>query len=307
MVTVPVAVPPVTEVRFEPGALVVLVVMSAAYALGVRRAGGRGHPWPATRTASFGFGVLVLLVATSSGLSAVGRTNLVVHGVADILTVFVAPVFLVLGAPVELARRASSDPVRSRIDAVLAGRARRALTHPVVSWIPFAAALFVLYFTSLLATSVHSSTVAQLVSLGLVAAGVFLTWPLLSPDTPSVWLGPFAVMADILLLFLYFTVFGLAVESQGSTPVPGTSLSALHTAGGVIWTVGGLGSMLVVLYALALYLREEERHAPPRGTVDEVAAAQLATWRAQATARQTEERAAPRTPTRPSPVGRRPD
>ncbi|MGH9094813.1 MAG: cytochrome c oxidase assembly protein, partial [Acidimicrobiales bacterium] len=190
----------VTRPRFEPGALVVIAALTAAYAIGVRRATRGGGRWPAARSGAFAAAVVLLLVATTSGLASVGRANLTVHAVADMTLLMAAPVFLVLSGPLGLAREATTEGTRARIEAVLSSRPVRVLTHPVTTWIPFGAALFVLYFTSLLATSVHHAAVAQLVSLGLLASGVLFVWPVLNPDPAPGRVTPFVGMVDLLLL-----------------------------------------------------------------------------------------------------------
>src|SRR5579884_1838817 len=57
--------------RFWPAdvALAVMVAVAASYLWGVRRLGARGRRWPAWRVASFGAGLVVMLVAVVSGVA----------------------------------------------------------------------------------------------------------------------------------------------------------------------------------------------------------------------------------------------
>ena len=96
-----------------------VVVFAAAYVIGVRRLQARGRSWPATRTAAFLSGLVVVLVATDSGLAAYDRVLYSLHVVQHILLGMVAPLLLVLGAPITLALQAGSRASQRRILRVL--------------------------------------------------------------------------------------------------------------------------------------------------------------------------------------------
>jgi cytochrome c oxidase assembly factor CtaG len=85
-----------------------VVALGAAYVIGVRRLHARGRSWPASRTAAFLSGLVVVLVATESGLAAYDRVLYSLHVVQHVLLGMVAPLLLVLGAPITLALQAGS-------------------------------------------------------------------------------------------------------------------------------------------------------------------------------------------------------
>ena len=96
-----------------------VVVLAAAYVIGVRRLHAHGRSWPATRTAAFLSGLVVVLVATESGVAAYDRVLYSLHVVQHILLGMVAPLLLVLGAPITLALQAGSRASQRRILRVL--------------------------------------------------------------------------------------------------------------------------------------------------------------------------------------------
>jgi len=94
-----------TQARFELWPVLAIVVFGGFYTLGMRQLVARGDRWPVVRTLSFGVGLLVIAVATVSGLATYDDDLFGAHMIQHMLLSMVAPVFLALGAPVTLALR----------------------------------------------------------------------------------------------------------------------------------------------------------------------------------------------------------
>ena len=133
-----------------------VVVLGAAYVIGVRRLHARGRSWPATRTAAFLSGLVVVLVATESGLAAYDRVLYSLHVVQHVLLGMVAPLLLVLGAPITLALQAGSRTSQRRILRVLRSTPAQVLTHPLTAWLLFGTSIVTLYFTPLYELSLRN-------------------------------------------------------------------------------------------------------------------------------------------------------
>ena len=133
-----------------------VVAAAALYVIGVRRLHVRGRCWPGGRSAAFLSGLAVVLVATDSGVAGYDRTLFSLHIVQHILLGMVAPLLLVLGAPVTLALQASSRPSQRRILRVLRSTPVRGLTHPLTAWLLFGTSIVTLYFTSLYELSLRN-------------------------------------------------------------------------------------------------------------------------------------------------------
>src|SRR5262249_60775194 len=106
-----------------------VVAAAALYVIGVRRLHARGRPWPGGRTAAFLSGLAVVLVATESGVAAYDRVLFSLHIGQHLLLGMVAPLLLVLGAPVTLALHASARSSQRRILRVLLSVPVRVLPH----------------------------------------------------------------------------------------------------------------------------------------------------------------------------------
>ena len=104
-------------------------------------------------------GLVVIVVATSRDWPQYDRVLFSMHVVQHVLLGMVAPILLVLGAPVTLALQASSRPTQARLLAVLHSRPVRVVTNPVVVWVLFGGTLVVLYFTGLYELSLRNGWV----------------------------------------------------------------------------------------------------------------------------------------------------
>ena len=112
----------------------VVLVVTVAYIVGLRRLHARGRSWPAARTITFLSGMAVILIATESGLADYDRVLFSLHVVQHVLLGMVAPLLLVLGAPVTLALQAGSRAAQRRTLRVLHSFPIRVLTHPLTAW-----------------------------------------------------------------------------------------------------------------------------------------------------------------------------
>src|SRR6201996_3568220 len=102
-----------------------------------RRRDRRHRRWPAGRTAYFIGGLLVLLVATDSGIGAGADEHLSAHMVEHMLIWLVVAPLLCAGAPVRLALFAAGPTGRRRIARALPAELVTAATGPVFSTLAF--------------------------------------------------------------------------------------------------------------------------------------------------------------------------
>ncbi len=103
-----------TEAQVDPGVAVLLVVAGGLYLLGVRRLADRGRPWSRGRSVAFASGLVVVAVATQSGLAAYDTVLFGAHVTQHLLLGMLGPLLLVLGAPVTLALQASKRGTQTR-------------------------------------------------------------------------------------------------------------------------------------------------------------------------------------------------
>ncbi|MBW0088835.1 cytochrome c oxidase assembly protein [Pseudonocardia sp. KRD-184] len=96
----------VAAVRFDVVFALVVAVLLITYLAGLGTLRAAGAAWPLRRTVAWCAGVVVVLVATSSGIGRYGAAMPSVAAVGQVLLLAVAPALLAAGAPLRLARRA---------------------------------------------------------------------------------------------------------------------------------------------------------------------------------------------------------
>ena len=271
----------VTRIGFHPAPLVALAVMVAWYWRAVRRLEATGRKWPPMRSLSWGVGILILVVATLSGLTAYDRTSFEVAAVQQLGIFMLAPVLLSLAAPLTLALESSSEQGARRLRQVFMGKVARVVRHPILGWALFAAGTFGLYLSRQYAWALAQPYGLGLVYLELLVIGCLWAWAVLGADPRPVPLAIGWRMLYVLLAVVYYSVLGLAVESQRHRIAPGITVSDLHTGAGIIWSVGVLLAIGASIGVLLQWLQTDEGHARRADRYNaEEDARQLALWRA---------------------------
>ena len=247
----------------------VTIVVGVLYAAGVRRLAVRGRHWSVGRSVAFGTGLAVVLYATESGFAQYDTIRFSLHVVQHLLLGMVAPLLLVLGAPVTLLLQASRRTTRSRVLHIVHSRTAKVLTHPVLVWVLFGGTLVVLYFTSLYALSLRNDWVHVLVHVHFVVIGcVFMAYVVgIDPLPRSFQYGGRMLFVAVMLPFHAF--LGIALLGQErvlaaswyarTAPAWATNPLADQKLGaGLLWASGelfGLVAMGIVLYQ---WMRHEE-------------------------------------------------
>jgi len=269
--------PTVRSVLFEwdldPAMALVVLALAGLYLVGIRRLARRTPPrrWPVGRTVSFGLGLLVILVATQSGLARYDVVLFSLHTVQHVLLGMVAPVLLALSAPVTLALQASRPRTQRTLARLLHHPVVRAITHPVVVWVLFGGTLFALYFSPLFELSLRNRWVHQAVHLHFLAVGCLFAWVAVGIDALPRRLPHPARLLFVLLAVPFHAFLGLAVLSADGHPLGadvygaavrdwGSSLAADQRVGaGLLWAVGDLLGLVVGGVVLVHWIAADER------------------------------------------------
>lgn len=235
------------------GPLLLVGLIAALYAAGLRALRRRGRPWDARRTAAFAGGCAALLVALASPLAA-RDDAFPVHMAQHVLSGMLAPALLALSAPVSLALRTVPRPLRRRLLVLLRSRVVGTLTRPVVAGALNVGGLWVLYLTPLYAATLEHPLLHEAVHVHVVLAGCLLAWPLVSPD-PVLARGPFSTRLTVLVLTAGLHA-GLAKLLYAGHLGGGLAATVppddLH-AGALVMSYGG--DLVDVLLLVALFAR----------------------------------------------------
>jgi putative copper resistance protein D len=263
-----------TEARLELAPLLALVVAAGLYGSGVHRLSARGDAWSKGRTASFAGGLLIIAVATLSGLAAYDDDLFGAHMVQHMLLSMVAPIFLALGAPITLALRTLAPRGRGVLLAVLHARVVRVLTFPLLPWLLFVTSPFALYFSGWYPATLDNRLLHELLHAHFLAVGCLFFWPLVGVDPVPGRVGhPFRLL--LLAATLPFHAFlGIAVMTMPDSP---TSLIAashylpLHgvqgtqfqqqVGGAALWASGDLIGLLFLIVVVTQWMQASDREA----------------------------------------------
>jgi putative membrane protein len=137
--------------------------------------------WPVARTGSWLAG-LALVAFVLVGPPAHGHGDLRAHMAGHLVIGMVAPVLLVLGAPVTLALRALPRRHARRLARLLRTAPVRVLTDPFVATALNVGGLWVLYRTGLVGSMLHDPNLHLLVSVHVLLTGWLATAAVLAVD-----------------------------------------------------------------------------------------------------------------------------
>ena len=147
--------------------IAIAAVLGYAALMGLAHRRERG--WRAWRAPCWAGGVAVAAVAALGPVA--DHMDFRAHMIGHVLLGMLAPLLLVLAAPVTLALRALPVAAARRVSAVLRSRAVAAATHPVVAAVLAVGGLWVLYRTDVYAASMRHPTLLLLVHLHVFLAG----------------------------------------------------------------------------------------------------------------------------------------
>jgi putative membrane protein len=250
----------------------VVVFAAAAYVVGVRRLRARGRSWPASRTAAFLSGLVVILVATASGIAAYDRVLFSLHVVQHILLGMVAPLLLVLGAPITLALQSGSRGTQRAILRVLRSAPARVLTHPLTAWLLFGTSVVTLYFTPLYELSLRNEWFHVATHAYFVGAGCLFLAHVVGLDPIPHALGYGARLLYVLVLLPFHTFVGVALLTMNTVIASGwydqverrwgaSPIADQRTGAGLLWISGELFGLLCIGIVVHQWMNAEERAA----------------------------------------------
>jgi cytochrome c oxidase assembly factor CtaG/putative copper export protein len=259
--------------------LLVVLLGGALYAAGVMSMRRSGNSWPVGRTVSWFAGLLVVAWATFGGLGEYSHVLFSAHMVSHMLLSMVAPIFLVLAAPLTLALRTLPGPrtsgefsPRHLLTSVLHSRVMRVLTHPAVATVLFIGSLYGLYFTGLFDTLMTNHLGHAAMELHFLLVGCLFFYVLIGVDPSPRRLPPFAALALLLIVMPFHAFFSIAIMSSSTVlggdffnrlnrPYSTDLLADQNLGGGVSWALGELPIIAVVAAIFVQWWRSDAREA----------------------------------------------
>jgi putative copper resistance protein D len=262
-----------TQWQFAPVVTAVVAVSVGLYLWGVIRVARRhpARPWPAWRTAAFLGGVLVLVLATQSGIGSYDELLFYDHMIQHLMLLMVAPPLLIAGQPLTLLLHASRNPLHTWVKRVLRSPVASFLTWPVFGAVAYALAVLAAHLTSLASYFESNQTAHDAEHALFVIIGYLFYLPLLGRE-PIKWRLSYPIRFVVLVLLMPIDTFAGLALGYGSASSPGvpaglprpawapSPVSDLHLGGALMW-VGGDGIMFVLMMVVFLMWSRDDRAA----------------------------------------------
>jgi cytochrome c oxidase assembly factor CtaG len=262
----------VTQWQFAPVVTGVVVVLAGLYGCGVIRVARRhpARPWPRWRTAFFGAGLLVIVVATQSGIGVYDDLLFYDHMIQHLLLLMVAPPLLIAGQPLTLLLHASRNPLHTWTKRVIRSRAASFLTWPVFGAALYALGVMAAHLTGIANVVERNQSAHNAEHALFVIIGYLFFLPILGTE-PIRWRLSYPVRFVLLVLLMPIDTFTGIALGYGSATSPGvptgprpawapSPVSDLHTGGAVMW-VGGDAIMFGLMMIVFLMWARDERTA----------------------------------------------
>jgi putative copper resistance protein D len=275
--------PNFTRILFEydPSVFMIglLVLAVALYIKGVVILTRRGDKWPVGRTISFALGISAIDFATSGGLGVYAHFAFSWHMVAHMVLGMIAPIGIVLGAPITLALRTlpqSRDGqelgVRGLLIKALHSRYARVLTNPVVALAIFDGSLFALYFTSLFGGMMQSHQGHLFMSIHFILTGILFFHVIVCVD-PNPRKVPHIIRIVILFAAMSIHAFFSVALMSASTLIDGGYFESLQrpwsldlladqrTGGAIGWAMGEIPILIALVATFIQWMRDDSHEA----------------------------------------------
>ena len=266
---------------FSPNGVGLSVVLlgAALYVAGLVIMRRRGDAWPVGRTISWFVGLAIIAWSTFGGLGAYAHVLFSAHMVSHMLLSMVAPIFLVLAAPITLALRTLPGPrrpgeisPRQLLTRLIHSRAASVITHPVVAAGLFVGSLYALYFSPLFTLMMETHTGHALMELHFLAIGFLFYYVIVGVDPTARRVPPLARFAVLLVSMPFHAFFSVTIMSSSTVlaesywkllerPYQTDLLADQNLGGSVSWAMGELPLLIVMIALFVQWFRVDRRES----------------------------------------------
>ncbi|MET3811329.1 cytochrome c oxidase assembly protein [Arthrobacter sp. UYEF3] len=249
-----------------------------SYVLGILKVRRRGDSWSWFRSINWVIGLVVLTFVTSGPPSVYGRVLFSAHMVDHMALTMVAPIFLVLGAPVTLAlraltaRRDSSRGPREWLLVFVHSKFSQLVTHPLFAAANFAGSIVLFYFSDAFDYAMRDHVGHELMNLHFALTGYIFVLTMIGTD-PLPRRAQYPMRLLLLLATMGFhAFFGVSIMggtgllaadyfgNLGRTWGPSALLDQ-QTGGAVAWGIGEVPTLLVAIGVAVMWSRSDARES----------------------------------------------
>ena len=266
---------------FEPDALFAggSILFVALYLKGMAVLRHRGDTWPKYRLVFLITSLLLINWATSSGLGLYPTFKFSDHMIGHMILGMIAPIGIVLAAPITLALRTlPSNKVsgefgtRGLLLSFLHSRYAKVISHPISALAIFDGSLFVLYFTPLFGNLMSNHVGHLFMNLHFILAGVLFYHVIIGID-PNPFNPPYIVRLAILLaamsIHAFFSVALMSARTlldggyylaQGN-PFELDLLTNQQLGGAIGWAMSEIPILIALIAVFIKWMRDDRNEA----------------------------------------------
>jgi putative membrane protein len=262
--------------NLQPVPLIPALALTAAalYLAGAISLWRRGRGWSPIRTASFLTGCAAIVVVMGAGIEGYGLRMFSIFMFQQLTLMMAVPPLLVVGSPGTLLLRATPHnrlgrPVlRAAIWGLRSGWGRLAI-HPAFMVPLFLLSFYGVYFSGLADLLLPSWYGHVGLELLFLVAGILFTVPLISADPLPTRQTHFGRMIDIFAEMPLHAFFGVVIMMATdpmvkffAAPPESWNINPMQdqgVAGGLAWSYGELPGVLLLMFILVRWQRDEAR------------------------------------------------
>jgi cytochrome c oxidase assembly factor CtaG len=270
-----------TQWELAPIVTALTAITAVLYLWGVLRVRRRhpARPWPLWRTAFFLGGLVVVVLATQSGLGAYDDVLFWDHMVQHLMLIMIAPPMLVVGQPVTLLLHASHNPLHTWTKRVIRSRVVTFLTWPPFGLVAYAATIVATHLTGL-TTYVLTHPLAHDAEHALyLVVGYLFFLPILGRE-PIRWRLSYPIRFLLLAVAMPVDTFTGLILSMQDTPLHATDgpappgspspLQDIHWAGAIMWVAGDALMFAFMMLVFLMWARSDRDSASSLGWLEKV-------------------------------------
>ncbi|MFC4857183.1 cytochrome c oxidase assembly protein [Actinophytocola glycyrrhizae] len=210
--------------------LVVVAALAVGYVAAAVHAGTGPRGWSRWRTASWLFGCAVAAVALSPVLAGHDPRA---HMARHLLLGMVAPLWLVLAAPVTLLLRVTEPATGRRIGRVLRARPVHVLGHPATAALLSVGGLYAVMLTPLARAADTDPVLHNALHLHYLAAGYLFAWAIAGPDPAPRRPGMVTRVVVLVLAVAAHSVLAKLLYAHASTEADRAAAQLMYYGGDV--------------------------------------------------------------------------
>lgn len=265
--------------EYQPDALTLALLISGTllYLKGVSILRKRGDKWPIGRTFSFLVGIFIVNYAVNGAIGVYSHFGFSYHMIEHMILGMIAPIALILGAPITLALRtlpggrdSDEEGPRNILIRFLHSKYAKFMTNPIVALLIFDGSLFVLYFTGLFGTLMGSHLGHLFMNLHFLLAGALFFHVIVGVD-PNPNRPPNVVRIVILFAAMSIHAFFSIALMSATTLLDGGYYTSIgnplnlkllenqYLGGSIGWAMGEFPILIALAAAFIQWIREDKK------------------------------------------------